>query len=166
MSGFGRGVGFVYKINASLDLVGNVFIGNQIIDPLLGNLQNNGGSTDSRLPSILSPAMNAGNNCVVTNYCPVNPQDNNPPFALLTDQRSTGFPRLIDTAVEIGAIELPLGVLASDISISGQVRTDEGKYLSRVTIRVIRVNGDEKEETKSDFLPVKIVFSFLICFLK
>ena len=134
-------VGTTPQPNASLDLVGNVVIGNQIIDPLLGNLQDNGGPTDSRLPSPLSPAMNAGNNCVLTNTCAVNPQGNNPPFALLTDQRSTGFPRLHDTAVEIGAIEVPLAPLAAGISVSGQVTTSEGKYLSRVTLRITGTNG-------------------------
>ena len=134
-------VGTTPQPNVSLDLVGNVVIGNQIIDPLLGDLMNNGGPTDSRLPTPMSPAVDKGNNCVVTNTCPVNPQGNNPPFALLTDQRSTGFSRLVNGIVEIGAIELPEVILAANVSISGRVSDNNGRSLSRVVIRVTTASG-------------------------
>lgn len=123
--------------NTNADLVGNVVLANQIIDPLLGTLQNNGGQTNSRLPSLLSPVLNRGNNCVVTNTCANNPQGSNPPFALLTDQRGAGFLRLIDTAVEIGAIELPLAPTAANVSISGRVFSSDGRPVSRAIVSVI-----------------------------
>lgn len=143
-------VGTTPQPNASADLVGNVVIANQIIDPLLGNLQDNGGQTDSRLPSTMSPVMNAGNNCVFTNTCPVNPNGNNPPFALLTDQRNAGIPRLVDTAVEIGAIEVPF-VLAANISISGQVIDNSGRAIPRVTIRATDLSGEIHSAVTNSF---------------
>ncbi len=144
-------VGTTPQPNASFDLVGNVVIANQIIDPLLGNLQDNGGPTDSRLPSTLSPVMNAGNNCVVTNTCPTNPNGSNPPFALLTDQRGTGFPRLIDSAVEIGAIEVPLPVLSANVSISGQVLDNTGRAIPRVMVQVTDTSGEIHSAVSNSF---------------
>jgi predicted outer membrane repeat protein/parallel beta-helix repeat protein len=71
------------------------------INPLLGPLQNNGGLTQTRLLLTGSPAIGAGSN----------------PSALSTDQRGTGFPRLVDSAVDIGAVEAdatgPMGSLSS-----------------------------------------------------
>lgn len=142
--------------NAQADLVGNVVIANQIIDPLLDNLANNGGPTDSRLPAQNSPAMNRGNNCVVTNTCAVNPGGNNPPFALTTDQRGAGFPRLFDTAVEIGAIEVPLGITSANVTISGRVTVDTEKFVSGVTIRISDMNGATRTVMTNGFGYFKI----------
>lgn len=81
---------------------------NDIIGQLarLGDLGNYGGQTNTRLllstaPAI-SPAIDAGNNCVVTATCSVN----NPPVPLTTDQRGIGFARKSGTAVDIGAFEV------------------------------------------------------------
>lgn len=137
--------------NAQADFVGNVAIANQIIDPLLGELRNNGGQTDSRLPAQTSPVINAGNNCVVTNTCAVNPFGKNPPFALTTDQRGAGYPRLIDTAVEIGAIEVPLAPTSADVTISGQVLANNAKYLSRATVSVLLPNGEVRTTITNGF---------------
>src|SRR5204863_9972987 len=49
------------------------------VDPLLSPLQNNGGGTLTRLPATGSPAINQGSN----------------PASLTTDQRGTGFPRVL-----------------------------------------------------------------------
>ena len=91
--------GFVQGSNG--DLVGT------IADPLnaqLGQLANNGGPTLTHALLTGSPAINAGNNCVLTNTClPITLG-----FNLTTDQRGTGFNRRIGSTVDIGAVEYPL----------------------------------------------------------
>ncbi len=75
------------------------------INPRLGPLRNNGGTTTTRALRSGSPAINAGNNCVLTeNGC----GDGNP--ALETDQR--GLPR--NGNVDIGAFERQ----QNDVSVS------------------------------------------------
>ncbi len=74
-------------------------------DPNLGSLQNNGGPTQTQALLVGSPALDAGNNTFVVA----------PPFlntSPITDQRGTGFPRILDAAdagtmatVDIGAFE-------------------------------------------------------------
>ena len=71
--------------------------GNQIgtaaspLDPLLGPLQNNGGPTQTEAPLKGSPVINAGVNSVI-------------PAGTTTDQR--GLPRIVNTTVDIGAVEV------------------------------------------------------------
>jgi hypothetical protein len=76
------------------------------IDPKLGKLQDHGGPTKTRSLLAGSPAVEAGNNCVLTDVdsggCMETP--------LSYDQRGMGFPRLVGSAVDIGAFE----VLATD----------------------------------------------------
>ncbi len=94
-------VGVTPQPNANLDLVGNVTVGNQVIDPLLGALQNNGGSTNTRAITALSPAFNRGSSCITNNTC-----SSGLSVSLATDQRNTGFSRFSGAAVDIGAYEL------------------------------------------------------------
>lgn len=68
----------------------------------LGELQNNGGQTDTRALLEGSLAIDAGNNCVVDNSCITAP----PVSALTTDQRGEGFSRLQGESVDIGAFEV------------------------------------------------------------
>ncbi len=67
------------------------------IDALLGLLANNGGPTQTHALLPGSPAINAGGNAAITN----------PPFtgSDFTDQRGTGFDRIVNTTVDIGAFE-------------------------------------------------------------
>ncbi|MDQ4122428.1 MAG: carboxypeptidase regulatory-like domain-containing protein [Acidobacteriota bacterium] len=97
--------------NANSDRVGTSA---EPIDPLLGELQNNGGQTDTRGFLIGSPAINNGNNCVTNNSCPIN----NPASALTTDQRGTSFPRQLESAVDIGAFELQV-IVTTNLNDSG-----------------------------------------------
>ena len=79
------------------DLLGAAF------DPQLGALGNNGGPTQTRVPAITSPVLDAGDNAAV-----VNPPFSGPPFK---DQR--GFDRIVDgpdspdttATVDMGAVE-------------------------------------------------------------
>ena len=67
--------------------------GDQInTDPMLGPLQNNGGSTLTHAPSTGSPAIDRGN----PHFIP-------PPNF---DQRGTGFPRVVNGRLDIGAVEV------------------------------------------------------------
>lgn len=59
-------------------------------DPLLGPLANNGGPTLTHALGAGSPAIDAGNNAM----------------ALAEDQRGTGFPRVVGTSADIGAVEM------------------------------------------------------------
>ena len=100
-------IGGVPQPNVNADIVGSIDIGFQIVNPVLGSLANNGGAADTRTLGAGSPATDRGNNCVLTNTCFVL----NPPTALTTDQRGTGFTRPVDgdgdalAIVDIGAYE-------------------------------------------------------------
>ncbi len=76
--------------SAGPQLVGLLGMHFGVADPQLGPLANNGGPTQTRLPLAGSPAIDAGD----------------PGFTVpLTDQRGTGFPRIINGRVDIGAVE-------------------------------------------------------------
>jgi hypothetical protein len=67
-------------------------------DPMLGPLQNNGGSTPTMALLAGSPAIDAGDDSVLGS-----------PLFLTTDQRGAGFPRKSGSHVDIGAFELQVG---------------------------------------------------------
>ncbi|QFS43699.1 DUF4347 domain-containing protein [Nostoc sphaeroides] len=69
-----------------------VGISDNPIDPKLGPLQNNGGTTLTHALLKDSPAINAGNNALV-------------PKGITTDGRSTGFDRIFNGIVDTGAYE-------------------------------------------------------------
>jgi hypothetical protein len=75
--------------------------GNQVgvADPGLGTLADNGGPTQTIALLAGSPAIDAGKNSLA-----VDPQGN----LLKTDQRGTGFPRVVSGTVDIGAFERPV----------------------------------------------------------
>ena len=79
------------------------YLGNNVIggNPLLAPLGNYGGATQTHALLPGSPALNAGNNCVLTNSC----ASNNLGFNLTNDQRGAGFNRQVGGAVDIGAFE-------------------------------------------------------------
>ena len=110
----------------------------------LAALANNGGQTDTHSPNTGSPAINAGNNCVVTATCGTN----NPPVALTTDQRGTGFGRQGGTAVDIGAIEA-VPPTAANASISGRVLTADGRGITNVSITVSGGNLSEPKVVRT-----------------
>jgi hypothetical protein len=79
------------------DLIGNATGGSGFaasdlvnVNPLLGPLQNNGGPTQTMALLPGSPAIDAGDNANAPAY----------------DQRGTGFPRIVNGAIDIGAFEL------------------------------------------------------------
>ena len=87
--------GFVNGVNN--DQVSN----NNTINPLLENLADNGGQTDTRALQPGSPAINRGNNCVRTGTCSL-PSGQ---FIRLTSDQRINHNRLIGQSVDIGAFE-------------------------------------------------------------
>ena len=73
---------------------------NNAINPLLGNLADNGGQTDTLALLPGSPAIDHGNNCVLSFNCPA-PFNN---VLLSTDQRETAY-RQSNSVVDVGAFE-------------------------------------------------------------
>ena len=93
---------------ARANIIGNNGAGTINISTVLNTtLAFNGGPTKTHLLAPGSPAINAGNNCVLTNACTPPPGAN-----LTTDQRGTGFPRNVGT-VDIGAVEVSYAVSAT-----------------------------------------------------
>ncbi len=89
---------------------------------MLGELTDNGGQTDTHRILAGSAAFDAGDNCVMTMSCAAN----NPPAALTSDQRGTGFTRQLGSAIEIGAFE-GLAPTAAEVTISGRILTGDGR---------------------------------------
>jgi len=85
--------------------------GNQvgIADPGLGTLSDNGGPTQTIALLQGSPAIDAGSNALA-----VDPTTGQP---LTTDQRGTGYPRVVDNTVDIGAFEVQP---ANHLAVTGQ----------------------------------------------
>ncbi len=78
------------------------WIGSDLLDtdPMLGPLGSNGGPTQSFVPMPGSPAIDAGQNCVLDLSCAAN----NPPEAVVTDQRGISRPQ--GPIVDIGSVEV------------------------------------------------------------
>jgi parallel beta-helix repeat protein len=104
VSGAASPQGTTVTISASLlgaamagDFTGNGNIFNNA--PGLGSLANNGGPTQTLSLQAGSPAIDAGNNALI-------------PPGVNFDQRGTGFPRVLGSAVDMGAFELAAAVAA------------------------------------------------------
>ena len=84
-----------------------------VVDPGLGPLGSNGGPTQTIGLLAGSPAIDAGNNALAAD-----PITNQP---LTTDQRGTGFPRIMGASVDIGAVEFSQGpITASRLVLTSQ----------------------------------------------
>lgn len=92
----------------------------QNVDPRLGPLASNGGSTFTHALVLGSPALNAGNNELARD-----PFNNS---ILVYDQRGIGFPRIMDGTVDIGAYE------ASLFLVSGRVTNASGRGIAGARI--------------------------------
>jgi hypothetical protein len=120
---------------------------------MLGNLQNNGGQTDTQSLLFGSPAIDAGNNCVFLATCP----SGVPSFALLTDQRGAGFTRSADgngdsiQVVDIGAFEVQLASTAANVLAGGRVTTSDGRGISNVRVTITDSNGATHSVLSDEF---------------
>ncbi len=111
----------------------------------LAPLANNGGQTNTHLPNTGSPAIDAGNNCVVNLSCGAN----NPPVALTTDQRGIARPQ--GASVDIGAVEVQLAPTAATVSIGGRVTTMSGRGITNVRLSLTDSNGQVRTTTTTAF---------------
>jgi CSLREA domain-containing protein len=93
------------------NIVGNAGAGTININTVLQTtLAGNGGPTQTHLLVPGSPAINAGNNCVTLASGSGGCLTTAP---LTTDQRGTGFPRIVNTTADIGAVEVNYAISAT-----------------------------------------------------
>lgn len=122
--------GFTNGVNA--DQVGS---DQNIIDPFLGALVDNGGQTDTRALSSSSPAIDHGNSCVLTSSCATG----NLPFRFISDQR--GYRRIAVGNVDIGAFEANAFPPFGSTSLGGVIFATDGRNVSGALVRLISPTG-------------------------
>ena len=101
--------GFMNGVN------GDQISDNNVINPLLGPLADNGGQTDTRALIGASPAINTGNSCVARAQCPMFPQQSQ--TIMLWDQRVNHSRGGFFDAVDIGAFELGTGSSSGSVGV-------------------------------------------------
>ena len=114
----------------------------QDVNPMLGALQNNGGTMPTHALLANSPAIDKGNS-----------------FGSTTDQR--GLSRPVDNlnianatggdGSDIGAFEAQLAPTAASVSIGGRALTTNGRGIRNVIIRLTDVNGIVRTATTTSF---------------
>ena len=115
---------------------------NNVINPLLGPLADNGGQTDTRALMAGSPAIDAGNSCVYLGPCPMfAPQEQ---VRLIWDQR-VNHPRRggLLSDVDIGAYESGNGG-SSGSSSFGMIPIAQGAFLWNSVTVLINVETGER----------------------
>ena len=97
------------------------------VSTALSPLANNGGTTLTHLLVTGGPASNAGNNALI-------------PAGTDTDQRGTGFPRLLNGTVDIGAVEVPaVATYSLTINKTGMgtgIVTGNGNYAAGTMVKL------------------------------
>jgi CSLREA domain-containing protein len=118
-------------------------------NPMLQALGNNGGSTQTHRLLAGSAAIDAGSNALA-----VDPANN---AALITDQRGTGFARIVDgngdltATVDVGAFEAALAPTAATVSVSGRVLTAQGRGIRNVVIIMTDSSGSVRTTVSTTF---------------
>lgn len=159
-----NGTGFVHDVN------GDQVSDNNVIDPLLGPLSDNGGQTDTMAVLAQSPAINKANPCVINGFCSQLPGV----FILgSTDQRRYGRSNIFGAVPEIGAFEQsqppiftrvtsfgiflnspPVARFANSPVILTNTRTLEKRYtrinlIGRATVNQLPMDDDHIVEIKA-----------------
>jgi len=112
------------------------------VNPLLGALQNNGGTTPTHALLVGSPAIDAGNNALTSEAF---------------DQRGAVFPRIRDgngdgtAIVDIGAFEVQFAPTAATVSVSGRVTTAQGRGIRNVVVTMTDSSGNTRTATTTSF---------------
>ena len=114
----------------------------QNVDPMLGSLADNGGFSNTHLPQAGSPAINAGQNCVVDASCSAN----NAPVPVATDQR--GITRPQGGTVDIGSVEV--AAAAANVTVSGRVLS-QISYVPRALVTISNKGGVVASDTTNTF---------------
>ena len=139
--------GFVNGVNS--DQVSD----NNVINPLLGPLADNGGQTDTRALMGASPAINAGNSCVFLGPCPSVP---GPMLRLFWDQR-VGFLRQgIGSMPDIGAYESGNSQASGSVSV-GSFNPLPGPRTFLYNSQVIVIDAETGTRTYSSLGPATII---------
>jgi uncharacterized repeat protein (TIGR01451 family) len=120
----------------------------------LAPLANNGGPTLTHLPQNGSPVIDAGSNALAKD------QNN---IALATDQRGTGFARILNGTVEIGAVEVNYGPPGSsaDVGVTKSSNPNSALPDTNVTYTITVSNNGPNVATNAtltDPLPAGVTF--------
>jgi CSLREA domain-containing protein len=126
--------GFTNGVNSDQVSDGN------IINPLLGNLADNGGQTDTRALLTGSTAINTGNSCVWNGNCVL---PSGPPLRLFWDQRRGYLRGGIFDAVDIGAYEVSNGSSSGGSAFGLFPQNPPGRYLNSIAV-FTNVSTNEK----------------------
>jgi len=111
---------------------------NNAIDPLLGALANNGGHTDTRALLTGSPAIDAGNDCVLTDSCSTLLRG-----GLSSDARGR-YQRKVGNAVDVGAFEAGAFLTNAPISFSLIPRPGTPAFFSGSIAELTSATTNEK----------------------
>ncbi len=84
-----------------------------VSDPVLGSLANNGGPTQTHAPLPGSPAINTGGHAGLPTDTFDLDGDTDTAETLPVDQRGVGFSRIVNTTVDIGAVEVNYAITAT-----------------------------------------------------
>lgn len=112
------------------------------VNPLLGTLAKNGGTTPTHSLLTGSPAIDAGLNSLATDAF---------------DQRGTGFPRVRDgngdgtATVDIGAVEIQMPPASTSVSVSGRVTSANGRGINKVRVTIIDSSGETRTAYSNPF---------------
>lgn len=105
----------------------------QNVDPMLGGLGANGGLGLTHLPLAGSPALDAGQNCVVDLSCSAS----NPPVAVTTDQRGVTRPQ--NATVDIGSTEVVVNI--TNVTVSGKIFDSSGEVVKGAIVSLRDINN-------------------------
>ena len=123
-----------------------------IIDqnPLLGILQNNGGTTPTHALLAGSPAIDRGVDDATADILNYN-------MPLITDERGIGFARISDgdgngtATADIGAFEVQTIPAAAIVLVGGRIRNTKGRGIPNVRVTIIDSSGDTRTVLSNPF---------------
>jgi hypothetical protein len=120
------------------------------INAMLGSLGSNGGATQTHLLLPGSPAINAGSNALLPTDTFDLDADSDAAEPVPVDQRGAGFNRVVNTTVDIGAVEVNYTITASQgTPQSGTINTAFGTALQAT----VKESGNNQNGITVTFTP-------------